>query len=264
MKKLNSKLRSRSGASLMIALVFLLFCVLVGGSVLAAATANASRVKYLAQQQDYLDQRSAALLLAERLKTEPGMQVMISDTQSHKELGSSTGTWTKRPGVMDDVEERTVLVEVQGEVNPLQQLMVETAILKYLGGSTVDSLKVLYTETGIIMTDIQQFSCVENAVVAEKLLIRGGEANNLDASIFCTDSYDFIVDMQVGSGQNGSRTIVETTAASEQKSYALPQQYSQPFIHDTQTYVWRMTETVTYTVISWILILKEKFSVNVN
>jgi len=53
---------------MLIALVFMLFCVFVGGSVLAAATANGARLKQSAQEeQDYLSARSAALLTETQL-----------------------------------------------------------------------------------------------------------------------------------------------------------------------------------------------------
>ena len=68
MKQIAGKLRSNSGASMVIALVFMMFCLFVGGSVLAAATANGSRVEHLSDQQDYLDQRSAAMLIADELR----------------------------------------------------------------------------------------------------------------------------------------------------------------------------------------------------
>lgn len=68
MKQLERKLRSNAGASMIFALVFLLFCVFIGGSVLAAATANAGRVASMTtDQQEYLSQRSAALVMADML-----------------------------------------------------------------------------------------------------------------------------------------------------------------------------------------------------
>ena len=68
MQTLSRKLHNRRGASMLIAMVFLLFCAFVGGSVLAAATANGSRIKALTtSEQDYLNQRSTAALLADEL-----------------------------------------------------------------------------------------------------------------------------------------------------------------------------------------------------
>ena len=70
MKHLSQKIKSNKGATLLIAIVFMLFCVFIGGSVLAAATANGSRVdQALDDEQSYLSQRSAALIVAEELRS---------------------------------------------------------------------------------------------------------------------------------------------------------------------------------------------------
>ena len=68
MKQISRKLSSNSGASMILALVFMLFCMFVGGTVLAAASANGYRVAHLSDQQQYLDERSAAFLTAEELR----------------------------------------------------------------------------------------------------------------------------------------------------------------------------------------------------
>lgn len=82
MLSIKRKLRSQRGASMLLAMVFLMFCLFIGGSVLAAATANGSRVEHLKNdQQDYLSQRSAMLLMSELLVGKDGkeLQVMITD-----------------------------------------------------------------------------------------------------------------------------------------------------------------------------------------
>lgn len=85
MKSIKNKLSSKSGASMLLALVFLLFCLMVGGSVLSAASANGSRAaQKKTDQQDYLSQRSASLLLADMLKStdDSAMQLTIKDVVS--------------------------------------------------------------------------------------------------------------------------------------------------------------------------------------
>jgi len=53
---------------MILALVFMAFCVFVGGSVLASASANGARVKRsYEEEQQYLSLRSASLLLTEEL-----------------------------------------------------------------------------------------------------------------------------------------------------------------------------------------------------
>lgn len=68
MKLLRKKLHSETGASLMLALLFLFFCLMVGALVLTAASANAGRTTRIeGEQQRYLTVESAALLLREDL-----------------------------------------------------------------------------------------------------------------------------------------------------------------------------------------------------
>ena len=50
MNKILRKLRSKAGESMILAMVFMLFCSFVGGSVLASATANAQRVAQAAER----------------------------------------------------------------------------------------------------------------------------------------------------------------------------------------------------------------------
>lgn len=67
-QRLNAKLNSQSGASLLIALLFFLLCLTVGAVVLTAATANAGRLVSLRRaEQGYLTVSSAARLLRDGL-----------------------------------------------------------------------------------------------------------------------------------------------------------------------------------------------------
>lgn len=69
MIKLRQKLKSESGASIVIALVFFLLCLTVGAVVLTAASANAGRVKRIeGEQQAYFAVRSAAELLRDEIE----------------------------------------------------------------------------------------------------------------------------------------------------------------------------------------------------
>ena len=68
MLTLKQKLHSQRGASMLMAMIFLMFCLLIGGFVLSAATANSSRIEHLVNdQQDYLNQRSALTIMADML-----------------------------------------------------------------------------------------------------------------------------------------------------------------------------------------------------
>ena len=68
MKQTLNKLKSNSGATIIIALMFMLICVFVGGSVLVAATVNGGRLAgERADQQAILNQRSIAAVIADEL-----------------------------------------------------------------------------------------------------------------------------------------------------------------------------------------------------
>lgn len=91
MLSIKRKLRSQRGASMLLAMVFLMFCLFIGGSVLAAATANGSRVEHLKNdQQDYLSQRSAMLLMADLLVGEGGNELQVTITDSNVTSGEDT------------------------------------------------------------------------------------------------------------------------------------------------------------------------------
>lgn len=133
MKKLKNKLSSKSGASMLLALVFLMFCMFVGGSVLAAATANGSRAaRQKENQQAYLSQRSASLLLADLLKGDENsaMQLTIKD------VTSST--------------ERTVTFTAHGKgpQSELQMMLYESEIAKYLEPLNSDDYTPRYVNFG--------------------------------------------------------------------------------------------------------------------
>ena len=65
---IRKKLNSTQGASMIIALIFFLLTIGVGGMLLTAATTNAGRLSHLAEeQQAYLTTSSAARLLRDQL-----------------------------------------------------------------------------------------------------------------------------------------------------------------------------------------------------
>lgn len=65
---LRNKLNSRRGASILLALLFLLFCMMVASSILAAAVSNAGKIRSSREeQQKYLTLSSALRLVCEEL-----------------------------------------------------------------------------------------------------------------------------------------------------------------------------------------------------
>ena len=105
MERIRGKLHSRTGASMLIALLFFLVAMTVGAVVLTAASANAGRVKRNRQeQQNYLAVASAAGLLREDITGDPCLTFIGSyrriDTEIvtyHESKDEETGevtTWT--------------------------------------------------------------------------------------------------------------------------------------------------------------------------
>lgn len=90
MKACITKLRSRRGASLILAAVYFLICAFVGGTVLAAASSGGAHLKNRrAQEQSYQIARSAAQLIQSELTVENGyLQAEI------QEGALSSATWT--------------------------------------------------------------------------------------------------------------------------------------------------------------------------
>ena len=90
MTRLRQKLRSRRGASILIALVFFLLCLTVGGVVLTAATASAGRLAAQRQtQQDYLTVSSAAALVRDSVEERRFQYVVENYDTDHPGFSSS-------------------------------------------------------------------------------------------------------------------------------------------------------------------------------
>lgn len=87
---MKTKMQSKTGKSMVLALVFLLFSLLLGSTLLAAAFANAGRTaSQVEMEQCYVNQRSALLLLSELLKSGPEAkcQLTIEDVETVTEAG---------------------------------------------------------------------------------------------------------------------------------------------------------------------------------
>lgn len=162
MKKIQRKLRSKTGASMILALVFLMFCSFVGGSVLVSATANAYRVAHLAEQQDFLNQRSAALLLGDELQLEPGQQFRLHVVDAYKttkEVNIVNGGGVVETG--RSATERVItfqLITNDTDVTELQRLMLESTVWRYLREKVADEeCTVVLTNFGSGITDLDDF-----------------------------------------------------------------------------------------------------------
>lgn len=96
MSSIKQKLHSKTGASMLLALMFMMVCLFIGGTVLASATANGRRVANMqSDEQEYLSQRSAMLLLANMLQTSSGDELtLIIEDKTVENLSDHTKTRT--------------------------------------------------------------------------------------------------------------------------------------------------------------------------
>ena len=92
MNPITRKLKSRRGASILIALLLFLVCAFVGGAVLMSAYQNASRSTALRrEQQNYLAVSSAAQLLkAELVGSGVGLQYITETSYTQDEDGTES------------------------------------------------------------------------------------------------------------------------------------------------------------------------------
>lgn len=140
MNKFKKKLRSRAGASMILALVFMLFCSFVGSSVLASATANAQRVAQLAEQQDFMLQRSAALLMADQFRLGNSQYLRLNVVDSVKTINEvNVGNGGVVTPTGEKEEKRVISFTLTTNVTNLsqmQRLMVESTVWRYLRENT--------------------------------------------------------------------------------------------------------------------------------
>ena len=135
MKQFKKKLRSRVGASMLLALVFMLFASFVGSSVLASATANAQRVAQMAEQQDFLLERSAVLLASDMFQLEDSqhLRLVIQDSkQDIKEMKDAEGGRFDETGRVAHRRVITMQVVASATITKMQQLLLETTVYRYL------------------------------------------------------------------------------------------------------------------------------------
>lgn len=114
MEALKRKLNSRRGASILLALLFLLVCMMAGASVVMAAASNAGKIRSNKdEQQKYLILTSALTLLCDELQSVEyeGHYKIIKTTEERKETNAVTGsevtytdtiyTYEQKPGQLN-------------------------------------------------------------------------------------------------------------------------------------------------------------------
>lgn len=159
MNRIKQKLRSNAGVSMILAMVFMLFCSFIGCSVLASATANAQRVAQVAEQQDFLLERSAALLLSDQLQLDDDSYLRLYVTDSDQTIQEmkkiNDGGAFEPTDPARSAKARVIRFQVQTDlpyVNMTQRLALECAVLRYLRQCAVDSpLSATVTVSGLLI-----------------------------------------------------------------------------------------------------------------
>lgn len=193
--KIKEKLRSSKGASLIIALVFMLFCAMIGSAVLAAATANGGRIAALkSDQQEYLNQRSAATLLSDELQiNRPKLTVEKKEVVKTTYAVGDGGVLT--PTGSDTT--KTIDFKVNGNVTtPLQRILFESAILRYLKANDMDDYDV--TISGFTVAGANGSAGTEISSIPDFRLYDSLKGENQDPE--CTLTVD-LSEGSVGAGK---------------------------------------------------------------
>lgn len=149
MKKLSEKLHSRTGASMVIALVFMLICTFIGGVVLAASTVNSNRVKVLSeQQQDFLNQRSLAGVLVDDLSAPRNSKNRLTisfmvNTYNPVKIDNGGAVVFDYAAGRTDVTEKKVRFSVDDKNvlnrSALREIMFESAALRFFALAHADA-----------------------------------------------------------------------------------------------------------------------------
>ena len=286
MNKIQQKLRSRAGASMLMAMVFMLFCSFIGGTVLASATANAQRVAQMAEQQDFLLERSAALLATDQLKLKNNQYLRLTVVDQKRTIQAAE----PKPGIglvpVDGLVKNdriiTFTVTTNTTLTDMHQLLLESTVWRYLrehveGDSTTatvilsgfkcnDMSEFLYryktVPTGVSSVTVTDTDSTE---IGGQLTV-SSTTNTIQIPDYIAnfsvgrgeDIYDFFLDfgekgqvlmkMNAFSGENNPMTI--TTDTRDESHF--PDQY--PDV--------RITSQTTTTTISWEDPLVEKGGVS--
>ena len=134
MNQIKLKLRSRAGVTMILAMLFMLFCSFVGGTILASATANAQRVAQMAEQQDFLLERSAALLASDQFQLENGQYLRLNVSDSDRKVDKVTVNPDGSTNILATTRQRVIVFQVDttASLTQMHNLLIETTVHRYL------------------------------------------------------------------------------------------------------------------------------------
>ncbi len=145
---------------MILAMVFLLFCTFVGSSVLVSATANAYRVNHLSDQQDFLTERSAALLLTDELQLEDEvrgnpaeyLQLVVIDIDKCRQPvdveESGAVIPQGNPSPHREITFQVITNIDTDDLTAMQRLQLESAVLRYLDENPAKSSALIPSTEG--------------------------------------------------------------------------------------------------------------------
>lgn len=202
MRKLVQMLREETGSSMILALVFLLFCLFTGGTVLAAASANAGRFHQMTQAE--WNHRSAMMLMAGMLgeSEEVSLQLTIRDVTVTGKNGST---------------KRTVRYLATGGETVLHELLIARAAADYEASFGIpDSRKLLLNGRERSFPDVSADASGAIALILDFSILEEPETLSLryvfseegDFSVAMDADDSLVLTLACVAGKESSRTVV--------------------------------------------------------
>lgn len=251
---------------MILALVFLLFCTFVGGSVLAVSASNSARIRHLKdEEQQFLNQRSAVTLMKDKL-TEDYSQIKmtvhhITKTTQEVQIGNG-GVVTPVGDPHIDTSYTFIGRETEDAKPAIQRLVYESAILQTLrdpSGINVTLDKLVFTELDDAeSTETLTLSPNNNFWLQEysygydlEIAVENSDYTSLTtvaAKVICEEGatpYNFWVTFGED-GQDAQVSLRLRAIVSES-----PAQQGAPYFIEKDGKTYQVVEKTTTTVITW-------------
>lgn len=250
------KLRAKTGASMVLSLLFLLLCMFTGSTALASATANSRQTSRNRTQQELLSRRSAAMVIAAELGTVP--ELTVTDTvQTSQRLLTLPGPGIDpvadpdRPAQSERILVFRAPFSGDNSMTALQRLVLEGAVCRYLQEQAIPSDTTVILQgfwyQGMEITDLHSFwysPGTENFQGNLTIELSGEPGSAVSACFSFGDrreAYDFLVWL----ADNGITVRSEATVGT--RTYEKPEQY----LNHPEMGSIRLSETVAETCITW-------------
>lgn len=251
MEALRKKLNSSRGASILMALLFLLVCMMVGASVLMAAASNAGKIRSnREEQQKYLTLSSALTLICDELesmkyvgeyaykkeavyRTElnaDGQSVSILDHYEHTysqqkgDLRAESSTW-KLKGVLPLCNDLDIIFANQFKVPAGQQNPLDTYIYNPLDVSAIQP-KSPHTAKLAANTDETYGGLSEPVTVTVQMRNNG----DILVTAFLENHPEYIMEAMLKANEKPDQLLVLTNSPSNGNNETEPIQWTLDYI----------------------------------